>query len=77
MLSSSMVTEALAGIELVGLNRPHVATSPVRLQLPTAVELPLTVTADPPDPSVVPVGKLIVIRSVPDRGPAVVSKLIL
>src|SRR5437588_566279 len=61
MLSSSMVTDALAGIELV-LNRPHVATSPLREQLPTTVVLPLTVTADPAfAPSVVPVGKLIVI----------------
>src|SRR5215469_1453839 len=61
--SSSTVTEWLAGIVWV-LNRPQVATSPLREQFPIAVvgvALLLSNTAELLDPSVVPAGKVIVI----------------
>src|SRR5256885_280124 len=63
MPSSSTVTEWLAGMVWV-LNSPQVATSPLREQFPievVGVALLLSNTKELPDPSVVPVGKVIVI----------------
>ena len=58
-----MVTEWLAGM-VMGLNRPQVATRPLRLQLPmevVGVALLLSKMEEGPDPSVVPEGNVIVI----------------